>query len=176
MNKKMKMIWRRLTADSRRFSLFCTLLFVGLLLWARIIVIARPPRTAVAETVAETVSVILASSDKVSVPVVLESKPIKNPFTINAFAYPEIVVGTDNTTFQYRKNTIKSEQALVDGLELEAIMGEMAMINGRVVQKGDVVVAQNVPIPLRLTELSGRSVIISAGERRYELTIAPLRH
>ena len=54
--------------------------------------------------------------------------------------------------------------------------GEMAMINGRVIQKGEVVVTQNVPNPLRLTDLSGRSVIISAGERRYELTIAPLRH
>ena len=176
MNKKMNRIWRRLTADSRRFSLFCTLLFVGLLLWARIIVIARPPRTAVADTVAETASVILASSDKVAVPVILESIPSKNPFSISASAYPSTHAMTDNTTLQYAKNTVKSEQALIAGLHLEAIMGEMAMINGRVIQKGEVVVTQNVPNPLRLTDLSGRSVIISAGERRYELTIAPLRH
>jgi hypothetical protein len=67
------------------------------------------------------------------------------------------------------------EQEIIAGLTLEAIMGEMAMINGRVVQKGEVVVIQNVPDPLRLTELSGRSVIISAGDRRYELMIAPPR-
>ena len=73
MNKKMNMIWRRLTADSRRFGLFCTLLFVGLLLWARIIVIARPPRTAIADNIAETTAVILTTSDKTSTKVLLET-------------------------------------------------------------------------------------------------------
>jgi len=34
---------------------------------------------------------------------------------------------------------------------------------------------QDVPDPLRLTGLLGRTVIISAGDRRYELSIAPPR-
>ena len=170
------MIWRRLTADSRRFGLFCTLLFVGLLLWARIIVIARPPRTAIADTIAETTAVILATSDKVSTKVLLETIPAKNPFSISEYAFPENESSADNTTPRYANNTIKAEKELVAGLELEAVMGDIAMINGRVVQKGEVVVMQDVPNPLRLTDLSGRSVIISAGNRRYELIIAPLRH
>ncbi len=176
MNKKMNMIWRRLTADSRRFGLFCTLLFVGLLLWARIIVIARPPRTAIADTVAETTAVILATSDKVSTKVLLETIPEKNPFSISNYDFPEYATSADNTAVDYANNTIKAEKELVASLELEAVMGDIAMINGRVVQKGEVVVMQEMPNPLRLTDLSTRSVIISAGNRRYELSIAPLRH
>lgn len=176
MNKKMNMIWRRLTADSRRFGLFCTLLFVGLLLWARIIVIARPPRTAIADNIAETTAVILTTSDKTSTKVLLETTPAKNPFLISEYVFPENVSPSDNTTPHYANNTIKAEKELVEGLQLEAVMGDIAMISGKVVRKGEVVVMQDVPNPLRLTDLSGRSVIISAGNRRYELTIAPLRH
>jgi|TARA_B100000959_G_scaffold262505_1_gene301005 hypothetical protein len=172
MNKKMRLMWQRITADRRRFGLFCTLLFVGLLLWARIIVIARPPRTAVADSEIAASVEVLATSDKILVPVLLETKPRKNPFTIHRNTFPTGNASTDNNKPLYLDSTLKAEQAIVAGLTLEAIMGRVAMINGRVVQKGDIVVVQNVPDPLRLTDVSGRSVIISAGDRRYELTIA----
>jgi len=172
MNKKMRLTWQRLTADRRRFGLFCTLLFVGLLLWARIIVIARPPRTAVADPVIEASVQVLATTDKISVPVFLETEPAKNPFTINWNAFPTEYKVTDNNKPHYLDSTIKAEQEIIAGLTLEGIMGKVVMINGRVIQKGDIVVVQDVPDALRLTDVLGRSVIISAGDRRYELTIA----
>ena len=175
MNRKVRLIWQRLTADRRRFSLFCTLLLVGLLLWARIIVIARPPRTAVANPVIEASIEILETSDKILHSVTLETRPAKNPFFVYSTLFPIDGSATDNTSATYSNTSVMVEQEIIAGLTLEAIMGEMAMINGRVVQKGEVVVIQNVPDPLRLTELSGRSVIISAGDRRYELMIAPPR-
>jgi hypothetical protein len=175
MNKKIRLTWQRLTADRRRFGLFCTLLFVGLLLWARIIVIARPPRTAVAEPAIEATAMSLTALDTVAIPVLLETHPKKNPFVISVQAFPNTLSTTDNIRPQYADSTIKAEQEIVASLTLEAIMGKMAMINGRVIQQGEVVVIQNVPDPLRLTGLSGRSVIISAGDRRYELTIASPR-
>jgi hypothetical protein len=175
MNKKMQMMWQRLIADRRRFSLFCTLLFVGLLLWARIIVIARPPRTAVASPEIEASIASIITSDKTVIPVLLETEPDKNPFSINSEIFPIGIVASDNKTTQFVDTTIKAEQELVATLELEAIMGKIAMINGRVIKEGEVVVIQNVPNPLRLTSLSGRSVIISSENRRYELTIAPPR-
>ena len=175
MNKKMRLTWQRLIADRRRFGLFCMLLFVGLLLWARIIVIARPARTAVAEPMVEASAATLVATKHISIPVVFETYPAKNPFLINDVSFPSQNTTTDNTSMQSANAGVKAEQDVVDGLTLEAIMGKMAMINGRVIQQGEVVFVQNIPDPLRLTELSGRSVIISAGNRRYELTIAPPR-
>ncbi len=169
----MRFLWQRLTADRKRFGLFCTLLFVGLLLWARIIVIARPPRTAVAVPIDQQVAAIPTPSDNVPIPVFLDTRPKKNPFSMNQDVFPNLDNTTDNTVYMPVNNSVKTEQEIVAGLTLDAVIGEMAMINGRVVKLGEVVVMRDVPNPLKLTELSGRSVIISAGNRRYELTIAP---
>ena len=175
MNKKMRLTWQRLIADRKRFGLFCMLLFVGLLLWARIIVIARPSRTAVAEPMVEASVATLVAAKRIAIPVVFETHPVKNPFVISDVSFPSQYTTTDNTSTQSTNGGVKAEQDIVDGLTLEAIMGKMAMINGRVIQQGEVVFVQNIPDPLRLVELSGRSVIISAGNRRYELTIVPPR-
>ncbi|MDP7005301.1 MAG: hypothetical protein QF718_03725 [Phycisphaerales bacterium] len=172
MNQKIKKIWQQITADRRRFGLFCTLLLVGLLLWARIIVIARPPRTAVATpTIEETVSSII-TSDKISIPVLLETEPFKNPFAVSVYSFPDQSSGTDNTTVQHTNAGFSDEQSLVSLLELDAVMGEIAMIDGRVVRIGDIVGPREAVEPLRLSECNGRTVIISAGDRRYELSIA----
>ena len=176
MNKKLKKMWQRLTADRRRFGLFCTLLLVGLLLWARIIVIARPPRTAVAEPAIESSVASIVTSDKVFIPVLLETEPSKNPFSVSDISFPTQSTETYNTAVQYGNTGVDAEQALVSGFELDAVMGEIAMIDGRVVRIGEIVGPHEVSEPLRLTECQGRSVIISAGDRRYELSIAPLNH
>jgi len=175
MNKKIRLTWQRLIADRRRFGLFCTLLFVGLLLWARIIVIARPPRTAVAEPAIEASTATLSTVKTIAVPVTLQTSPTKNPFSMNRVAFPAFSDVPDNKRKQYAETNVKAEQEIVAGLTLEATMGEMAVINGRVIKLGQIVVVQDVPDPLRLTGLLGRTVIISAGDRRYELSIAPPR-
>ena len=173
MNKKMRLTWQRLIADRRRFGLFCALLMVGLLLWARIIVIARPPRTAVAAPEIEASTETLATVKTKVLPVTLETYPAKNPFLMSSIAFPTSSDSADNKRPQYANTNIRAEQDLVAGLTLEGTMGEMAVINGRVIKLGQVVIVQDVPDPLRLTGLSGRTVIISAGDRRYELSIAP---
>jgi hypothetical protein len=60
-------------------------------------------------------------------------------------------------------------------LQLEAIMGDLAMIDGHVFQVGDVVSVSSMTDTLTLEKVHRRSVIISVGERRYELTIASPR-
>ena len=51
--ERMHMLLRRftisLTSDRRKFGLFCALLAIGLLFWARIIVIKNLPRTVMAD-------------------------------------------------------------------------------------------------------------------------------
>ena len=78
-HKKLKRMWLQITADRRRFGLFCGLLLVGLLLWARIIVIARPARTAVAQPLIQTAIEQAMTSDNVNIPVSLQSEPNRNP-------------------------------------------------------------------------------------------------
>ena len=175
MHRKIRKIWQQLTSDRRRFGLFCGLLFVGLLLWARIIVIARPPRTAVAEPVIETKVATMLTSDNIFIPVSLESTPVKNPFALNEGVFPNQNDSTDNMNAVVVNTTYSNESEFVASLKLEAVMGEIAMINGKVVQIGDVVGFQGTKNPLLLESVEGRGVVISAGNRRYELTIAPLR-
>jgi hypothetical protein len=171
----MRKLWVRLTADRRRFGLLCGLLFVGLLLWARIIVIARPARTAIAEPVLETRVAAILTSSTVVYPVTLDSEPLKNPFSVHESSFPIQFEMTDNTTYTNQNKATSAEADLIATLQLEAVMGEMAMINGRVIQIGDEVGLHNSKNPLRLVEVKGRKVIISAGEHRYELSIAPHR-
>ncbi len=175
MHHKMKRTWQRLTADKQRFSLFCVLLFVGLLLWARIIVIARPAKTAIAEPIIETEVAAALISDKIFIPVSLEAEPTKNPFSISTMTFPGIQQSTDNNNVPIHSTNTAEEKNVVSAFNLEAIMGELAMINGQVLQVGDVVGLPKSNDPLRLEEVRRRSVIISAGNRRYELSIAPPR-
>jgi hypothetical protein len=175
MHKTMRKIWVRLTADRRQFGLLCGLLFVGLLLWARIIVIARPARTAIAEPVLETKMAAIVSAGSVVYPVTLDAEQLKNPFSVSASSFPIHFETADNNVGVNQNTTITAESGLIATLQLEAVMGEMAMINGRVVQIGDEVGLHNSKNPLRLVEIQGRKVIISAGEHRYELSIAPPR-
>ena len=166
-------MWQQLTADRRRFGLFCGLLFVGLLLWARIIVIARPARTAVAEQIIETKVAVVLTSDNLTIPVSLEAYPVKNPFSVNDAVFPLQLEMTNNNNDSASSIAYSSESDFVAALKLEAVMGEMAMINGKVVQIGDIVGFSSTKNPLRLEEVQGRTVILSAGNHRYELSIAP---
>jgi hypothetical protein len=173
MQLKMKKAWQKLTADKRRFSLLCVLLFVGLLLWARIIVIARPARTAIAEPMFEVKTVAVLTSDNVFVPVTLETTPHKNPFAVSAKIFPTSQGSTDNSISLHKTTGENSDDVIASSFKLDAVMGEIAMINGRVVQIGDIVGPLNSNNPLRLEKVHGRSVIISSGEYRYEISIAP---
>ncbi|MBC8203473.1 MAG: hypothetical protein H8E91_06550 [Planctomycetes bacterium] len=172
--RRMKRAWLQMTNDRKQFGVFCGLLLVGLLLWARIIVIARPPRTAIAdETVATTIASNIASDNhKATFPIWLDHEPNRNPFHVSNEAFPVETQSTDNVTVQAVNNGNDAEQQAISALQLEAIMGDLAMIDGRVIHVGDVVSTTSMTDPLTLVKVNRRSVIISAGDRRYELTIA----
>lgn len=177
LKQRIRRTWLLISNDRKQFGVFCTLLLVGLLLWARIIVIARPPRTAIAdETNVTTVASDYASDNHdATLPIWLDREPKRDPFQVNSNAYPILMESTDNVTVHALANGNEAEQQTVSTLQLEAIMGELAMIDGRIFHVGDVVIGQSLRVPLTLAEVHRRSVIISAGDRRYELTIASPR-
>lgn len=49
MNEDFQRLWIRLTTDRRRFGAMCTLAAVGLLLWARLLLLQDVPRTGLAD-------------------------------------------------------------------------------------------------------------------------------
>jgi hypothetical protein len=173
MKTKLKKMWLQLTTDRRRFGLFCGLLLVGLLLWARIIVIARPARTAVAQPLIQTAIETALASDNVTIPVSLQAEPKRNPFSVNSNTFPFLPDATGENAKTQQISGSSSENDLVQSLKLEAVIGEMAMIDGLVIQIGEIVGPRHVQEPLRLFSVEGRIVILSAGDRRYELSIAP---
>ena len=177
LKQRAKRAWLQLTNDRKQFGIFCSLLLIGLLLWARIIVIARPPRTAIAdETTVSTIAASVASDNsKMTFPIYLDRDPIRDPFHVSSEAFPLPVQATDNVMGNRLHNTNNSEQQSISALQLEAIMGELVMIDSRVFHVGDVVSMPTARDTLILVEVHRRSVIISAGDRRYELMIASPR-
>jgi hypothetical protein len=172
MKQKIKQTWQRLTTDRKRFGFFCTLLMVALLLWARVIVITRPARTAVADQSFEHVDVIAASSDNVFIPVQLDVAPLKDPFVVSNVIFPNANAGTDNLQIQPMNSTDETMRSLVQGFELDAVMADMAIIDGSVYRLGDTIVGTGLLDQIRVEEVKHRSVILTIGDRRYELTIA----
>ena len=162
-----------MTADKRQFGLFCTLFFVALLLWARIIVIERPPKTAIAEQVVTAIALPEAHPTQKTVYVSLDETPDRNPFLVDNAAFPSALYTSDNRADYAKETTSEPFNHSLEGFELEAIMGEIAMINGRVCRIGDVLAGTGSSQPLTIKSIAGHTVIISAGERRYELLIAP---
>ena len=172
MKQKMKQTCQRLTADRKRFGFFCSLLLIALLLWARVIVITRPPRTAVADQSFVQAAAFEISSDNSLIHVELDAAPAKNPFVVSNKIFPDQGIGADNTLIQPVISTDEMVRLLVQELEIEAVMADMAIIDGSVYQLGDTVVGAGLSGQIRVIEVKHRSVILSHGDRRYELTIA----
>ena len=175
MKLKLKRIWQQVTADKKRFGMLCSLLLIALLLWARIIVIARPPRTAVADQVASSAIVPLKHAGNHTISVFLDDSPRKNPFTVNSWAFPEANETSENTPSKGIQGYTSSTAQALNEFQVDAILGDLAMINGKVYQIGDVLLRSSSAIPITITGVEGRTVILSVGDRRYELTIASLQ-
>ena len=114
MKTSLRRFWIRLTADRKRFGILCGALMVGLLLWARLIVVSQPPRMALADPAGSKSS---ASGDGVAggqdpakpsgadnsksgkgprsrnerspIPVELFAKPSHDPFVISPIYFPK---------------------------------------------------------------------------------------
>ncbi|MDP7007985.1 MAG: hypothetical protein QGI78_00265 [Phycisphaerales bacterium] len=92
MKTRLTRLWLQMTNDRKQFGVFCGLLLVGLLLWARIIVIARPPRTAIAapSEQATVASNIASDNHEAAYPIWLDQTPMRDPFQVSEVAFPII--------------------------------------------------------------------------------------
>jgi hypothetical protein len=189
----LKRLWVQVTTDKRRFGALCGVLAVGLLLWARVIIITNMPRHAVADRDAEPVAVDDGSDTTPpaiaaeSVTVTLDEVPERDPFVINptVFPPPHSLTNLEADAGKSTEEPVEDDQqaaarlhmqlqAVVDRFSLEAVMsGSIAVISGETFRPGDRVPASdNEQLEFLLVEVKNRSVILGYEDHRFELTIA----
>jgi len=188
MMHRFNMIWRRLsiqlTADRRKFGVLCALTALGLLFWARIIVINNLPRTVLAEDGVEMVSDATGSENsktsenqahEVRV-VLLDSVPERDPFALSASWFPEKQQPLPVSMEGPKSGATPSEDPMqaISRLRLEAVMqgSPMAVISGRTYRPGDWIDEEEVSrIRFFLVEVQRRSVVLEHDGRQFELRL-----
>jgi hypothetical protein len=199
MSLMMQRLWIQLTADRKRFGVLCAMLGVGLLLWARVIVVTNIPRTAVAteerQQVAADVQRHLRSDigtanqpGRERVPIELDLKPERNPFVISTEHFPKPIDVTKNPD-DPAKSDWKHDEEDIDllvrqrrehlaraaaTLKLEAVMtgAELAVISGRTFRLGDEVPSRgDRPVRFILTSVKPRAVVLELEGHEFELAL-----
>jgi len=193
MQLALRRLWIQMTSDRRRFGILVGVCLVGMLLWARVIIVAKPPRTAIAEESANDVADasngrgnLNSPPDKtrgVAAPVVLALSPPRDPFRINPQYFPKPTepnpsgqeqAKSVSTTAEDAERGERRTEAIVaaaGGLKLEAVMkgAQLAVIDGRTTRVGDHLFAGKDMLEFVLIEVGERSVMLECESRRIEL-------
>jgi hypothetical protein len=189
---RLKRLWVQLTSDKRRFAALCSAVAIGLLLWARLIVITNMPKQAMADVELPPVAPELPMSENVAdlgpIVIDLSSTPERDPFAISQVYYPEPLLdpatiedeaksGTEPVENMNQIRARKQEQLreLVDGLTLDAVMTghPVAVIDGSPYQLGNRIPTESEQIRFELIEVRARSVLLKHESFEFELRIAP---
>lgn len=192
----LKRFWVQLTADRKRFAVLCVMIGLGLLLWARLIVISNMPRTAVAEEEAAvaagpSVTPGPASSDNHGpgrVQVALADRPERDPFIICPTHFPKPTSVGDLAAEAAKSPSQQAEdpevvearlrariQALVDQITLDAAMSSasLAVIGGQTYREGSRLPAVgDEQVVFLLEQVRQRSVVLVYEGRRFELKMS----
>ena len=166
----------QLTADRRRFGIFCGLLAVALLFWTRLIVIQDMPRVAMAEP---DLQVEEASENNPAEPGTMITRvvhvtegPIRNPFRINPTFYPPVIEKSESIREGSKLSvqpTDKTRSAL-EACRLEAVMGTVAVVSGQTCRVGSRLKdTTGGGLRIELAEVRERSVVIRCGDVRHVL-------
>lgn len=189
----LRRMWIQMISDRRRFGILAAACLVGVLLWARVIIVAKPPRTAIADDASSSVErdsavngTARSRADKQAepvAPVVLELIPRRDPFLINPQFFPRPTqpnpsgqeqAKSVSTTAEDAERGARRTEAIVaaaGGLKLEAVMkgAQLAVINGRTTRVGDRMHAGKDMLEFVLIEVGERSVMLECESRRIEL-------
>lgn len=197
MQSTLRRFWIQLSADRKKFGLLCTMLAVGLLLWARIIVISNVPRTATATgenkvgaaaTLPE--DVIRDSSARTTpgrepISLRMDRTPRRDPFVIDQDFFPKPTIAdassaeanklpahpAEDAESREARRQARLEQALA-GLKLEAVMtgASVALINGQTYRVGASIPAgKDQELEFVLKDVRQRTVLLEFEGRKFEL-------
>lgn len=189
---RLRRLWIQLTADRKRFGMLVGVLALGLLLWARIIIISNPPRQAVADDPSDSASAAASDHEHRSagqsvITVTLVREPERNPFRISTKHFPKPTLFTNSSEDREKLQQASAEEMLrveqqrtaqiraaADRLTLEAVMSgaRLAVIDGEIRRIGDTIPSrQEQELIFTLTEVKERSVIVECEGRHIELSL-----
>ena len=161
----------QLTADRRRFAIFCGLLALGMLFWTRLIVIQDMPRVAMAdpsENSAETSENNPVSNTTIAKRVVLLPEgPIRNPFQVNPNYYPLLEDIEESLDEDSKSEVLPTDivRSALHSHRLEAVMGTVVVISGQTCRAGaNVRDVTGGGHRIELAEVRDRSVVIRCGD------------
>ncbi len=189
MNEDLQRLWIRLTTDRRRFGAMCTLAAVGLLLWARLLLLQDVPRTGLAEPAEQAAAALpdaATTHEQAPRRPSIESAPLvyldspKSPAR-NIFAAPQALLsqpeqaaGSDEVAPKSQSETPEDSpetrrqqiEREAQGLRLGSLIlgaAPAAVINDRVVREGGTISG------FVLERVLKRSVILVKDQVRVEL-------
>ena len=195
-------VWVQLTTDRRRFGVLCTTFAIGLLLWARLIIVSNVSRTAMAgdnsssaapgaSTAADKPSSkdnsAAAGAARRQVEVQFSRHPARDPFVISHVHFPKAAPPVEvkqeprklptepaEDPSQIQARLMARLQQLLGSVKLEAAMGgTMAVIDGRRYRVGDRLQALGTErIEFTLAEVRERSVVLEYQGHRFELSMS----
>lgn len=192
MNEDLQRLWIRMTADRRKFGAMCALAVVGLLLWARLLLLSDVPRTGLANPAdqgsaalpagggggeskparasIETAPVVYLDSlagpvrNIFAAPKELLSQPVQ-PDEVRAVA-PKSQSDTPEDALDEQRRQVESIEAQAGRLRLSSVIvgaSPAAVLNGRVVREGDQIEG------FVLERVLKRSVILVKDQVRVEV-------
>jgi type II secretion system (T2SS) protein B len=198
----LRRVWVQLTTDRRRFGILCTTFAVGLLLWARLIIVSNVSRTAMAGEAAASKAVATPSAadkpvgkdgaagaggGRQRVDVQFSRRSERDPFVISPVHFPrparpvevkqeprKLPTEPTEDASQIQARMLARLQQLLGSVRLEAVMaGSMAVIDGRRYRVGDRLQAMGKEgIEFTLTEVRERSVVLEYQGQRFELAMS----
>jgi hypothetical protein len=196
MTVMLRRLWIQMTADRKKFGALCVAFAIGLLLWARLIVVSQPPRTAMANDPGKVVAkppvgpgdpVVGPGANRAVRPIELVTTPSHDPFVISPRYFPKPTQITETSKEpsklrpqpaeepdQIEARQLAKLQANAERFRLEAAMGGMmAVISGKTYRVGDLIPGtQDELVVFTLVEIRQRSVILEAEGYRFELQMA----
>lgn len=180
----LKAIWIRLTIDKRRFGVLCSLLGLGLLLWARLILATDLPKMAIADSAAPAPVKTSNKRQRPLVNITLDESTDRDPFVIDARTFPSLQdpnpdlpdpgkSGSEpaEDPEQVESRLLRQYRSIVDALRLDACMptAGLVVIEGERYRVGDQLPVATPGQRLVVAEVRQRSVVLDAGDRRFEL-------
>lgn len=180
------------TRQGRRLGALVTVTAIGLLLWARLIVISRMPRQAIAEPPAAVGTAPDVETSDAPRPsprtVALDAQPLRDPFAVDDADFPRSTRSEESAPEASKSPTerddlqqqsaVRREQelrALADRFRLDAVMtgSDIAVIGDTTYRRGDVLPAVGQEqIRFELVEVKARSAVLGFENLRFEIRIA----
>ncbi|TVQ52511.1 MAG: hypothetical protein EA377_10120 [Phycisphaerales bacterium] len=200
MHPTLRRYWIQLTADRKKFGLLCAMVAVGMLLWARIVIISNVPRTATATNEDEQVEILntadstlytSASREKSQVNIQLDRRPERDPFVIDPVFFPKPDIGAASSSNDDKSaaNPVEDSESrearlmarlkeATGRLTLEAVMSgppPMAIISGKAYRIGQTITTgTSQEYEFVLKEVSHRTVTLDFEGRKFELRMTQL--